>query len=76
MLKFGKNGQDFVLVDEKTGVQIIFERGAAKALARFLLVELNIVKLETNEGLKIHESDAEFRRLLSLRWGDQWQQKE
>lgn len=74
-LIFGKNGTHFTITDSKTGFTINIERGAAKALARFLMVELNIIKAETNEGMKVHETDMEFRRLLNLRWGNQWRKE-
>lgn len=68
-LNFGKFGTNFVIINESTGVQLEIERGAAKALARFLMIELNITKAFTNEGMAIHETDAEFRRLLDYKWG-------
>lgn len=52
-LQFGKFGQEIIISQNSTAQRISMSRGAAKALARFILKELNVTKCEFSENGKI-----------------------
>ncbi len=67
MKKYYRDSNKYVILDHNTGSRIELERAEAKALARFLLVEFNIVSATLNDGRKIEEIDQEFIKLLKGR---------
>ena len=69
MIHFGKNGQNFVIIDTNRAMNLELTRVEAKALARFLMIELNIVEFYLNDGRPGHVEDIEFQKLLLKRWG-------
>lgn len=54
-IQCGKFGQEIIISQNSTAQRINLTRGAAKAVARFLLKELNVVKCEFNENGKIFD---------------------
>lgn len=67
MKKYFRELNNYVILDHNTGSRVQLERAEAKALARFLLVEFNIVSATLNDGRKIEEIDQEFIKLLKER---------
>lgn len=69
MIHLGKNGQNFIIIDTDRAINLNLTRAEAKALARFLLIELNIVEFYLNDGRAGHLEDKDFQALLLQRWG-------
>lgn len=67
MLKFARINNGYLITQENTGINIEMDIETAKSLARFLMIELNIIKAELNDGRKIEEVDKEFIKMLEIR---------
>lgn len=61
---------DFWILDHDSGVRMKLKRVEAKALARFLLVELHVVRFYLNDGRAGHLMDNEFINLLKIKYGE------
>lgn len=72
MIKIGGNSGNIIIIDTAKAIQLDLTRAEAKALARFLMVELNIVKFYLNDGRAGHELDKEFQELLFKRWNNKF----
>jgi len=69
MIEFARNGNGFLVIDRKRGVQFELTRAEGKALARFLMLELNIWDFRIRQGDEIYPvHDEEYFKLRDKRW--------
>lgn len=58
---FGRNGPYYVIIDRDRGHQLELDRGAAKAVARFLMQELNVTEARLATGEDVFEKDEKLK---------------
>lgn len=68
MIHFGKNGQDYIVIETDKAITLSMTRAEAKALARFIMIELNIIEFYLNDGRAGHD-DPEFKKMLLEKYG-------
>lgn len=64
---FARSGAFITIIDPKTAKQIELSRAESKDLARFLLVELNVVEFILQDGRKGSEIDQKFVAMVNSR---------
>ncbi len=73
MLEFSRDGENFIVKDPAQKISIILDRVGARALARFFMVELNVIEATiqvTPESQKLlSEIDSRFKQMLIQRRG-------
>lgn len=67
---FSRFNQNYQIIEINTGKRIELSRDEVKDLARLLILELNVINCELNDGRKVYDIDSKFRDMVNKKWGE------
>lgn len=70
MIGIGREGQEWIIIDHRQGIQVRMNKTEIKELCRVLLIDLNIIDAVLNDGRFIFDIDREFKKAVNNKYSE------